>query len=71
MNQTTRQTLSEQIIVFRRQKGKTVAVLLFLGLVGLVLPIVPGLAFLALAFLLLFPRQGDDILRRIKASLKL
>ena len=71
MSQTTRKSLRAQISEFQRQKNKTVSVLIGLGLVGLVIPIIPGLAFLGLAFLLLFPRRGDNILRKLKARVKL
>jgi uncharacterized protein YqgC (DUF456 family) len=58
--------LSEEIREFQVSKKKLIPILIIVGLLGLVLPILPGVAVLFLAFLLLFPKEGENILKRIR-----
>lgn len=43
---------------------------MFIGIIGLLLPILPGWAFIFVALLLLFPESGKQIIERIRAWLK-
>lgn len=63
--------LTEEIKEFQRQKKWLVPILVSLGVLGLVLPILPGVALLLFGLFLLFPTQGEDIVRRIRQALKL
>jgi len=61
--------LIDEIRSFRKNKLKTALILLFLGLAGLVLPIIPGLLFILLAVWLIFPDQSEKVWERIKEAL--
>ncbi len=65
-----RKTLSEEIKEFQLHKKKLIPILLAAGLLGLVLPILPGAAILFLAFVLLFPKEGEALIQRIRAAFK-
>ncbi len=58
--------LREDIRRFRRRKAWYAVPLLILGIVGLVLPIMPGWILIFLAIFLLFPATGDKIIERLK-----
>ena len=59
------ESLAEKIKKFQAKKKILVPLLLVLGLVGIVLPVIPGLALLFFAFLLLFPKLGPNLESRI------
>lgn len=61
-----KKSLREEIKEFQKQKKFLVPGLIVFGLLGLVLPLLPGIALLFLAFLLLFPGQGNLVLSKIK-----
>lgn len=63
--------LLDEIKEFQKDKKKLVPVLLVLGVLGLLLPILPGAVFLLLGFLLLFPQQSHDLLRRIREKFRI
>jgi len=67
----SRKTFTDEIRDFRRSKKKWIPILIIVGLLGLVLPIIPGVALLLLAFLLLFPKEGEAFLKRVRKSMKL
>ena len=50
-----KQPLHQEMRSFRRQKKVLIPVLILLGLVGLLLPVLPGLVLLALAAALMWP----------------
>lgn len=62
--------LNDEIKEFQIHKKKLIPVLIIVGLLGLALPILPGVAILFLAFLLLFPKEGDNFLKRIRGFFK-
>jgi len=61
--------LADEIKEFRRTKKWLVPALFSLGLLGLVLPVVPGLLLIALALLLTFPSKGGKIVEKLKSGL--
>ncbi|NUM75363.1 hypothetical protein HUU40_13450 [candidate division KSB1 bacterium] len=64
---SSRARLDEKIAQWR--KYSTAAVFLFLGLLGLFLPVIPGLLFLGAAFWLVFPKQAEKIWGNLKRKL--
>ena len=60
--------LFEEIRQFQKDKKKLIPALIVLGVMGIFLPVIPGLAALALAALLLFPRQSDKLIKKIRTS---
>ncbi len=58
--------LREDIRRFRKRKAWYAVPLLILGVVGLILPVMPGWILIFLGVLLLFPTTGDKILERLK-----
>lgn len=65
-----KKTLVEEISDFRKAKKVLIPVLLTVGCLGLFLPVLPGLAFIFLGFVLLFPKQGNDLLNKIRKAFK-
>lgn len=59
--------LREEIRQFRKRKIRFAIPILILGVLGLVLPIIPGMALIVLAVLLLFPLQGKKWIESIRA----
>ncbi|MFZ5515614.1 MAG: hypothetical protein ACOY90_03185 [Candidatus Zhuqueibacterota bacterium] len=59
-------SLYEEMKKFRSEKKLYSIVLLVLGVIGLVLPIIPGFLFIGLGLALLYPKQGTELLERIK-----
>lgn len=57
--------LLDEIRDFRQEKKKLIPILFMVGIWGLFLPVLPGVLFLFLGFALLFPRHGNDVLRKI------
>lgn len=66
---SSRARLDEKIAQWRKRKYSTAAVFLFLGLLGLFLPVIPGLLFLGAAFWLVFPKQAEKIWGNLKHKL--
>jgi len=58
--------LREEIRQFQKRKTRFAVPIIVLGLLGLVLPVIPGLALLALGVMLLFPMQGRRLIERIR-----
>lgn len=65
----SRTRLDEKAAQWRKSKYSTAAVLLALGLLGLFLPVIPGLLFLGAAFWLIFPKQAEKIWDNLKHKL--
>jgi uncharacterized protein YqgC (DUF456 family) len=63
--------LFEEIKQFQKDKKKLVPALILLGVLGIFLPVIPGFAALALAFLLVFPRQSEKFIKKVRTSLNL
>ena len=61
--------LYEEISKFIKTKKIIAIPLIILGLLGLILPIIPGTVFLVLALLLLFPKDGEKLIEKIKRLL--
>ena len=64
-----RKYLFQEIRDYQNKKKFIVPLLLIAGVTGLFLPILPGITIIALAVLLMFPRQGERLLEKIKSSL--
>ena len=62
--------LAEEIRQFRKKKWQWGVGLILVGLLGLIIPFIPGLLFLGLGIWLLFPRDTDKFIRKFKKSLK-
>lgn len=65
-----RKTLSEEIKEFQTGKKRLIPALIMVGVLGLFLPVLPGVAVLFLAFLLLFPKEGEAVIKRIREKIK-
>lgn len=65
-----RKSLQEEIEDFQVEKKKLIPALLVAGVAGLVLPVLPGVALIVLALLLLNPRRGEEVIRKIRHFLK-
>jgi uncharacterized membrane protein YbaN (DUF454 family) len=65
-----RKHLFQEIRDFQNKKKLIVPALLLVGVAGLFLPVLPGVAIIALALLLLFPRRGEEILARLKRAFR-
>jgi hypothetical protein len=61
-----KESLFAEIKNFKQDKKKLIPILLVLGCIGIILPVVPGLVLLLLALLLIFPRQGEGIVKRLR-----
>ena len=62
--------LVDEIKDFRKNKKKLIPVIIVLGILGLFLPILPGIALLFFGFLLIFPKDGDNLLNKIRIKFK-
>ncbi len=65
----TKPSLKTQVAEFRKTKKRLIPALIGLGVVGLGLPILPGVALLVLAFSLAMPGQAERALRKIRSLL--
>lgn len=63
--------LNDEIKEFQKSKKILIPALIFFGITGLFLPVIPGLAFLAMAFLLIFPKQGEDVISKLRNKLNI
>ena len=59
-------SLTEEIKQFQKEKKWYVTALLFLGIIGLVLPIIPGLLLIAAGVMLISPKYGNELLEKTK-----
>jgi len=66
---SARARLDEKLARWRKNKYRTAAGFLLLGLLGLFLPVIPGLLFLGIAFWLIFPKQAEKIWGDLKRKL--
>ena len=62
--------LVDEIRDFQKNKKKLIPVLVVLGILGLFLPILPGVALLFFGFLLIFPREGENLLKKVRSKFK-
>lgn len=62
--------LVEEIKDFRKNKKQLLPIIVVLGILGLFLPILPGVALLFFGFLLIFPREGENLLKKIRNKFK-
>ena len=67
MHQTN---LRDEIRQFQKRKMRFAIPILLLGVLGLVLPIIPGVALIMLGILLLFPMQGRRLIDRIRRFIR-
>lgn len=61
-----KRSLQEEISQFQKDKKRLIPGLLMLGILGLIFPIIPGVALLCVGVLLLSPRHGEGILNRFR-----
>ena len=61
--------LYKEILEFSKTKKLLAIPLFILGLLGLILPIIPGLALIFIASLFLFPKESEKLLDKIKQLL--
>ncbi len=66
----SKKDLVDVIRDFQKDKKKLIPVLIVLGILGLFLPILPGVALLVFGFLLIFPREGENLLKKIHSKFK-
>ncbi len=64
----SKKNLVDEIRDFQKNKKKLIPVLVVLGIFGLFLPILPGVALLFFGFLLIFPREGENLLKKIRSK---
>ena len=62
--------LIDEIEDFRENKKKLIPVVIVLGILGLFLPILPGVALLFFGFLLIFPKEGENLLKKVRSKFK-
>ena len=62
--------LVDEMKDFRKNKKKLIPIVVVLGIFGLFLPILPGVALLVFGFLLIFPREGETLLKKIRSKFK-
>ncbi len=66
----SKKDLVDEVRDFQKNKKKLIPVLVVLGILGLFLPILPGVALLFFGFLLIFPREGENLLKKIRSKFK-
>ncbi len=66
----SKKNLVDEVRDFQKNKKKLIPVLVVLGILGLFLPILPGVALLFFGFLLIFPREGENLLKKIRSKFK-
>lgn len=59
-------SLLDEMKQFQSEKKIYVVVLILVGLLGLVLPVIPGLLFIGLGIALISPRHGTALFEKIK-----
>lgn len=64
-------SLYQEIKDFQHSKKRLIPVLFSLGLLGLFLPVLPGIALLLLGLSLLFPQQGKNAIEKTRRFFKL
>ncbi len=63
--------LVDEIKDFRKDKKKLIPAVIVLGVLGLFLPVLPGVALLFFGFLLVFPLEGENLLKKIRTKFKI
>jgi len=63
-----KKSLHEEIKQFQKEKKILVPSLLIVGVAGLIMPVIPGLAFIFLALMLIFPKQGKEAVDRFSTK---
>lgn len=61
-----KQSLYEEIKKFQREKKLYFLVLIFLGLLGLIFPVIPGLLLIGLGITLMAPQYGEAAMKKVK-----
>ena len=62
--------LVDEIKDFKENKKKLIPVVIVLGILGLFLPLLPGVVLLFFGFLLIFPKEGENLLKKIRSQFK-
>jgi uncharacterized protein YqgC (DUF456 family) len=62
--------LTEEIKQFQKEKKWYVTALMSVGMIGLVLPVIPGLLLIAAGASLISPKYGNELLKKIKNWVK-
>jgi len=63
-------SLTEEIKQFQKEKKWYVTALMSVGMLGLVLPVIPGLFLIAAGVTLISPKYGNELLEKIKNWIK-
>ena len=63
-------SLYDEMKEFQHEKKKYFIGLIILGFLGLLLPIIPGLALIGLGIVLIIPETGAQLMQRVKDGLK-
>lgn len=58
--------LRQEIRQFQKKKMRFAVPIIIVGIMGLVLPVIPGIALILLGILLLFPLQGKRLIDRLR-----
>lgn len=66
-----KKSLTEEMKDYQQSKKRVIPMLIVLGSIGLILPILPGIAILFLGFLLFSPRRGEKIIKKIRSIFRL
>jgi len=62
--------LTDEIKQFQKEKKWYGTGLMSLGMLGLILPVIPGLFLIASGVALISPKYGEELLEKIKAWIK-
>ncbi len=63
-------SLYEEIKKFQKEKKIYFVILIFVGLLGLIFPVIPGIFLIGLGIVLISPKYGEVLLNKIKQWLK-
>ncbi|NOZ60589.1 MAG: hypothetical protein GXO74_02800 [Calditrichaeota bacterium] len=59
-------SLYDEIKEFHKEKKKYVIALFFFGILGLILPVIPGILLLGMGVALLDQKRGEELIKKIK-----
>ncbi len=63
-------SLTDEIKQFQKEKKWYATALMSVGMLGLVLPVIPGLLLIAAGVALISPKYGNELFEKIKAWVK-
>ena len=65
-----KKSLTEEIKQFQKERKWYGTALLSVGMLGLVLPVIPGLFLIALGVALISPKYGNELLEKFKTWIR-